>query len=196
MGQPAEKLPAPRTTLAELEAAPQGVVAELVRGMLHTFPRPAPRHARAATRLGRHLGPFDDDPGNPGGWVILIEPEVHFPDREVPSEVEALDPDLAGWRIERMPQLPETAYFDVPPDWVCEVLSPSTVRFDRGEKMPIYAHAGVKHAWLLDPIARTLEVFELLPDRSWKLVGVHVNDARVRIVPFEALELDLRVLWT
>jgi Uma2 family endonuclease len=197
MGRPAEKLGLPpcRATLADLEAVPPPQVAELIRGVLYTFPRPAPKHARAASRLGRHLGPFDDDPGEPGGWVILDEPELHFPDPSAPGESDAVAPDLAGWRRERLPELPETAYFTLAPDWICEVLSPSTAALDRAEKMPLYAREGVRHVWLIDPIARTLEVFSLEGGR-WVLVAVHRDAVRVRAEPFDAIELDLSVLWT
>ncbi|KYF87523.1 hypothetical protein BE18_20935 [Sorangium cellulosum] len=194
MGQPAEKQR--RATYADLEAVPPNKVAELVRGTLHVFPRPAPRHARASSRLGGKLsGPFDLGEGGPGGWHILDEPELHFSDPNAPGEIDALVPDLAGWRVERMPELPQTAYFELAPDWICEVLSPSTEEVDRDEKMPIYAREGVRHAWLVDPIARTLEVYVLGEDRRWGPAMVHRDAARVRVEPFDAIELDLSVLW-
>ncbi|WP_437948086.1 Uma2 family endonuclease [Sorangium sp. So ce296] len=194
MGQPAEK--PRRATYADLEAVPPNNVAELVRGTLHVFPRPAPRHARASSRLGGKLsGPFDLGEGGPGGWHILDEPELHFSDPNAPGEIDALVPDLAGWRVERMPELPQTAYFELAPDWICEVLRPSTEGVDRDEKMPIYAREGVRHAWLVDPIARTLEVYVLGEDRRWGPAMVHRDAARVRVEPFDASELDLSVLW-
>ncbi|WP_437482233.1 Uma2 family endonuclease [Sorangium sp. So ce1014] len=194
MGQPAEKQR--RATYADLEAVPPNRVAELVRGTLHVFPRPAPRHAQAETELATELvGAFGRGRGGPGGWRILVEPELHFPDPDAPGEVEALVPDLAGWRRERMPELPETAYFSLAPDWICEVLSASTEGVDRDEKMPVYAREGVRHAWLVDPIARTLEVYVLGQDRRWGPAVVHRDAARVRAEPFDAIELDLSVLW-
>lgn len=194
MGHPAEKRR--RATYADLAAAPPNKVAELIGGELHLFPRPAPRHARAASSLGIELGgPFDHGKNGPGGWWILDEPEIHFPDPTAEGEIEAVVPDLAGWRVERLPELPEEAYFTLAPDWICEVLSPSTAAFDRAEKMPSYAREGVRHAWLVDPLARTLEVFALL-ERRWLLVGVFRDAARVRAEPFDAIELDLGVLWT
>jgi Uma2 family endonuclease len=108
--------------------------------------------------------------------------------------VGVLVPDLAGWRRERMPQLRETAAFEVPSDWVCEVLSPSTAALDRAEKMPIYARERVGHIWLVDPIARTLEACRLDGDR-WLLLGTWRDAARVRAEPFAELELELSVLW-
>lgn len=193
MGQPAEQLR--RATYADLEAVPAIRVAELVRGVLHTFPRPALRHARASSQLGRHLGPFDADPDGPGGWVILDEPELHFPDPTSPGEIDVVVPDLAGWRAERVPDL-SAAFATLAPDWLCEVLSPSTAAFDREEKMPLYAREGVRHAWLVDPIARTLEVFALGAGGRWGPAGLHRDDARVRVEPFDAIELDLAALWT
>ncbi|WP_437525231.1 Uma2 family endonuclease [Sorangium sp. So ce726] len=194
MGQPAEKQR--RATYADLEAAPPNKVAELIRGVLHVLPRPAPRHANASSVLGIKIGgPFGLGDGGPGGWWILDEPELHFPDPDAPGEIDALVPDLAGWRRERMPELPQTAHFALAPDWICEVLSPSTASVDREEKMPIYAREGVRHAWLVDPIARTLEVLSLVSGRGWGPAAVHRDAARVRVEPFEAVELDLSVLW-
>ncbi|WP_437492814.1 Uma2 family endonuclease [Sorangium sp. So ce1014] len=194
MGQPAEK--PRRATYADLEAVPPNKVAELIAGVLHVMPRPAPRYARASSRLGIKLGgPFDLGDGGPGGWQILDEPELHFSDPDAPGEIDALVPDLAGWRRERMPELPETAYFSLAPDWICEVLSASTEGVDRDEKMPVYAREGVLHAWLVDPIQRTLEAFSLIPGRGWGPAVVHRDAARVRVEPFDAIELDLSLLW-
>lgn len=178
---------------AAFEAAPPEMVAEILDGELHTFPRPARRHTRAASRLGRRLGPFDDDGGDPGGWVILDEPELHLgpkPDKLVP--------DLAGWRRERMPDAlgPEDApaFYDVAPDWVCEVLSSSTERVDRGKKMRIYRREGVGHVWLVSPVLLTLEVYRL-EAKQWILLDTHEGDERVRAEPFQAMELRLGDLW-
>ncbi|WP_438030280.1 Uma2 family endonuclease [Sorangium sp. So ce233] len=194
MGQPAEK--PRRATYADLEAVPPNKVAELIGGVLHVLPRPAPRHANASSVLGIKLGgPFGLGDGGPGGWWILDEPELHFPDPAEQGEVEAVVPDIAGWRRERMPELPETAFFPLAPDWICEVLSPSTEEHDRREKMPVYAREGVQHAWLVDPIRRTLEAFSLVPGRGWAPLATHRDAARVRIEPFDAIELDLSLLW-
>ncbi|KYF52819.1 hypothetical protein BE08_10680 [Sorangium cellulosum] len=194
MGQPAEKQR--RATYADLEAVPPNKVAELIGGVLHVMPRPAPRHAQAETELATELvGAFGRGRGGPGGWRILVEPELHFPDPDAPGEIDALVPDLAGWRRERMPELPETAYFALAPDWICEVPSASTEDVDRHEKMPVYAREGVRQAWLVDPIARTLEIYALGEDRRWGPAVVHRDAARVRAQPFDAIELDLSVLW-
>jgi Uma2 family endonuclease len=139
-------------------------------------------------------GPFDAGRGGPGGWWILDEPEIHLgpgPDRDV------LVPDLAGWRVERVPWDPDDdAYLTIAPDWVCEVLSPSTALFDRAKKMPVYAREGVAHVWLLDPAARSLEVFMLGAERRWVLLGVYDDASPIRADPFGAIELDLSALWT
>ena len=197
MGQPAEKA-ARRATYADLEAVSPNKVAELIRGTLHVMPRPAPRHARSSSILGMKLGsPFDLGDGGPGGWWILDEPELHFPDPAPvePGDMDVLVPDIAGWRRSRMPALPETAYFELAPDWVCEVLSASTEDVDRHEKMPIYAREGVLHAWLVDPITRTLEAYTLGRGKRWGKAQIHEGAARVRLPPFEAIELDLSSLW-
>jgi Uma2 family endonuclease len=185
-----------RATYADLEAVSPNKVAELIAGVLHVMPRPAPKHARASSVLGGELvGPFDRGRGGPGGWWILDEPELHFPDPTLIGEVDALVPDLAGWRRERMPELPdEEAFFTLAPDRICEVLSKSTADVDRGQKMPVYAREGVREAWLVDPIERTLEVFALASGARWVAAGVHRGDARVRVPPFEAVELDLSAL--
>jgi Uma2 family endonuclease len=196
MGHPVEKRR--RATYADLEAAPPNKVAELIRGTLYVMPRPAPRHARASSSLGIELGgPFDKGRGGPGGWWILDEPELHSPDPEPeePGDIEAVVPDVAGWRRTRMPELPETAYFALAPDWICEVLSTSTEAVDRTEKMPIYAREGVAHAWLVDPLERTLEAYTLGPGKRWSKPEIHSGAARVRLPPFDAVELDLAALW-
>jgi len=103
-------------------------------------------------------------------------------------------PDLAGWRRERMPEIPDAAFFDLAPDWVCEVLSPSTAALDRTRKWHHYAEAGVRHFWFLDPGPRTLEVYQL-DSGSWRLISSAAGDVLVRAVPFDAVEVDLAALW-
>jgi Uma2 family endonuclease len=175
-------------TYADLEALPEHVVGELIAGELHVSPRPASPHTVAASVLGMALGgPFHLGQGGPGGWVLLDEPELHLGQ-------DVLVPDLAGWRRERMPRPPRTAAFTLAPDWVCEVLSPSTARLDRALKLPVYAREGVRHVWFLDPEVRMLEVFRLEGAR-YSLLLTHTGTARVRSEPFEALELELAALW-
>jgi Uma2 family endonuclease len=175
-------------TYKDLCDLPPTVVGEIVNGTLHAQPRPAPRHARTSSALGGKLyPPFDDGDGGPGGWWILDEPELHL-------GADILVPDLAGWRRERMPALPETAWFDLAPDWVCEVLSPGTAKLDRKEKMPVYAAEGVQHLWLADPAARTLEAYENERGR-WLVLGTYADQDKVRVPPFDAVEIDLGSLW-
>ena len=194
MGHAAAKLR--RATYADLEAVPPGKVAELIAGELFVFPRPASRHANATSQLhGELAGPFRHGRGGPGGWIILIEPELHFPDPEAPKAIHALVPDLAGWRRERMPELPDVAAFTLAPDWICEVLSPSTMTHDRELKMPLYAQQGVRWAWLVDPAARTLEVYVLGEEARWSEPRRYQGMEQVRAEPFDAIALDLGLLW-
>jgi Uma2 family endonuclease len=170
-----------------LQVAPE-LVAEILAGHLVTHPRPGPKHAFAGSVLrGALVPPFHGGRGGPGGWWILDEPELHL-------AADVLVPDIAGWRRGRLPQLPETAWFETAPDWVCEILSPSTARDDRVVKMPIYARAGVGHLWLLDPDLRTLEVYGL-ESKRWVLLESHGDEARVSGLPFGAIEINLRELW-
>ena len=175
-------------TYEDLVALPDTLVAEIVNGELHASPRPAPKHARAYSSLGVLIGgPYDHRIGGPGGWWILDEPELHLV-RDV------LVPDLAGWRRSRMPRLPDTAHFPLAPDWICEVLSPSTAQLDRAKKLAIYAHERVAYAWLVDPLARTLEVLRLEQGR-WAPLAAHSDSEAVRAEPFTEIELPLQCLW-
>jgi Uma2 family endonuclease len=185
MADPARK----RATYEDVLAAAPNLVAEVIFGTLCTQPRPAGPHTRAASVLGMDVGgAFDRGRGGPGGWVILDEAELHLGD-------DILVPDIAGWRRERMPEPPATAFIGLAPDWIGEVLSPSTEAIDRSEKMAIYAREGVRHAWLVQPVARTLEVYRL-QGSAWLVVGVWRDSAVVRAEPFDAIELDLEALWT
>jgi Uma2 family endonuclease len=184
MGDPAKR----RATYEDLLAVPKNLVAEIIHGALVTTPRPASLHARATSRLGAELdGPFDRGRGGPGGWILLDEPELHL-------HGDILVPDLAGWRREHMPELPDATAFELAPDWICEVLSPSTAATDRAEKLPIYAREQVAHVWLVDPVARTLEACHL-ENGHWVLLGAWRDAAKVRVAPFDAFELELAGLW-
>lgn len=170
----------------DLFQLPEHVVGEILGGELYTHPRPAPKHALAYSSLGANLwNPFH---GNTGGWWILDEPELHL-------GVDILVPDLAGWRRERMPELPETAWFELAPDWVCEILSPSTAKVDRSIKMPVYAREGISHLWLVDPDLKTLEVYELNANQHWTLLITLKEEDPVRQPPFDAIEFSLGSLW-
>jgi Uma2 family endonuclease len=166
--------------------------AEIVRGTLYVMARPGPKHASAASMMGVEIGgPFQRGRGGPGGWWILFEPEIHFAPKE------PVVPDLAGWRAERMPELPDEAFFSLPPDWVCEVLSPSTTKVDRDEKLPLYAEHRVPYVWLVDPIAKILEVHTLDQEEArWSEVRVYQGDDVIRAAPFDAIELELAALWS
>jgi Uma2 family endonuclease len=184
MGLPETK-PASYEDLFDL---PENLVGEIINGRLVTHPRPAPRHARAYSGIGGNLfDPFDRGRGGPGGWWILDEPELHIGGH-------ILVPDLAGWRRERMQTLPDTAWFEMVPDWVCEVLSPGTAKIDRVEKMPIYAAIGAQYAWLVDPDLRTLEACQN-QDGRWLLIGVFKEADPVQVAPFDAVPFDLAALW-
>jgi Uma2 family endonuclease len=175
-------------TYQDLERVPATMVAEIVDGELFASPRPAPRHTAAASALGADLHPpFQQGRGGPGGWWILDEPELHFGE-------DVLVPDLGGWTRDRLPSLPPEAFFMLAPDWVCEVISPHNERHDRVRKMPVYAREGVRHAWLVDPLERSLEVLRLEAGR-WILLSTHRGDEIVRAEPFQAVEVDLLDLW-
>jgi Uma2 family endonuclease len=174
-------------TYADLEALPENVVGEIVFGVLHTHPRPRPMHARVASRIGMRIGgSFDSD--EPEGWVILFEPELHLGPH-------VIVPDVAGWRRERLPAIPvDEAYFELAPDWACEVLSSATSKLDRGDKRRIYETFMVRHYWLVDPDAKTIEV-QVLAGSSYQLLEIFEGDAPATAPPFEALPLELRALW-
>jgi Uma2 family endonuclease len=175
-------------TYDDLVKVPDNLVAEIVDGELWTSPRPAPRHAHAHTSLSGILAPpFSHGRSGPGGWWILVEPELHL-------RADVVVPDLAGWRRERMPQLPTTAYFSLVPDWICEVVSPSTALLDRTKKLRIYAREGVCHAWIVDPLARTLEVLRLAGG-TWLIAATHAAGEVARIEPFDAIDVELALLW-
>lgn len=187
--EPMSQKPPRPATYEDLERVPPHLVGEIVGGELVVSPRPRTVHARAAFRLGRALGPFDRDPSaeGPGGWVLLFEPELHLGG-------EVLVPDLAGWRRERLPELPDAAALTLAPDWVCEVLSPSTEALDRVQKMGAYAREGVKHLWLVDPRPQVLEVYRL-EDGRWSRLAAHLGNVTVHAEPFASLALELGLLW-
>jgi Uma2 family endonuclease len=166
----------------------ENLVGEIVNGDLVVSPRPAPAHARASSSLTIGIGgPFDHGRGGPGGWVILDEPELHLGSH-------VLVPDLAGWRRERMPTLPTTAWFELPPDWICEVLSVSTAIVDRTQKQEIYRRQGIPWMWFVDPAARTIEALSNA-ENGWVVVGSFGGSTEVRIPPFDAVAIDIGTLW-
>jgi Uma2 family endonuclease len=177
-----------RATYADIEALPAHVVGEIAHGVLHTMPRPRDRHGKVVFELQAELsGPFSRGLRGPGGWVFRQEPELHLGSN-------ILVPDLAAWRRERFDVDPDVVGITTPPDWVCEVLSPSTARFDRTEKVDIYGTFGIGHGWYVDPSARTLDLYALT-DGKWKPPSTVCDDAKVALVPFEAHRFSLSVLW-
>lgn len=180
---------------AAFQEAPEWMVAEILDGQLSLCPRPARPHANLTSSLGILIGaPFRFGKGGPGGWIILDEPELHFGPRP-----DKLVPDLAGWTRARLPLAvggaDAPAHYDLAPDWVCEVLSESTRRIDKGAKMRIYAREGVRHLWHVDPLAGTLDIFRLVQDH-WLRVESFSGQGHVRAEPFEVIELDLALLWS
>jgi Uma2 family endonuclease len=174
----------------QLIALPEGLTGEIINGQLRTQPRPAWPHIVAGTRLGTDIeGPYGRGRGGPGGWWIVLEPEVHFV-----LDAEVTVPDIAGWRKETMPKSPEGHKISVVPDWVCEIFSPSTKSTDRGEKMPLYARHGVRYAWLVDPKTHTLEAYELAAGR-WTPLGFFRDDDQVSVAPFDEIVIRLTDLW-
>jgi Uma2 family endonuclease len=178
-------------TYADLVALPDNVIGEIVDGELIASPRPASPHATASAGIGSNIYEAfhrkPGDPGGPGGWWILPEPELHLGE-------DVLVPDHAGWRRERMPKMLSTPFFTLAPDWICEVLSPSSAGMDRIRKFAIYAREKVAHYWIVDPIVHTLEVLRL-QDGHWVSVAGYEGDIKVRAEPFDAVELDLSRWW-
>ena len=183
--------PLPISLYEQLIALPETLVGEIIGGELHTQPRPAGPHTLAASALeGEIYAPYHKGRGGPGGWWILAEPEIHFV-----RDTEVLVPDIAGWRRERMPKIPQDQRFEVVPDGVCEVLSPATQKKDRVVKMAVYAKYGVPHLWLVDPLARILETY-LLEGGRWSVAGLYEDDDEVSAAPFDQITLALNDLWT
>lgn len=179
-----------RATYEDVLNAPPNMIAQVVFGVLHTHPRPAIPHANVSSNLGGVLSsPFRFGEGGPGGWVLLYEPELHLG-----GEPDILVPDFAGWRRERMPHVPRVAFIELAPDWVCEVLSPSTQKLDRADKMQVYLREQVRHVWLIDPLEQIVEVYRHGGD-AWIRAAIHHGAGRVRIEPFDAVELDLAKFW-
>jgi Uma2 family endonuclease len=187
MNHPAPVTP-PRATYADVLAAPEHMVAELIDGRLHLQPRPRVRHAIVASSLGEEiLGPFQKGRNGPGGWWILDEPELHLGE-------DVVVPDLAGWRRERMTVPPDAAFLTLAPDWACEILSPGTRRLDLTRKRALYAEHGVAHLWFVDPDARTLEAFAL-DGGAWRLAAALGGAEEARVAPFDAVAFPLDALW-
>jgi len=185
MSEPAKK----KVSYDDLTFIPENMTGEIIDGELIVTPRPSPRHSYTAFTLGGEIAPpyrFGRG-GGPGGWIILYEPEIMFGEH-------LLVPDFAGWRKERFPGVPKENWLSVPPDWVCEILSPNTARLDRVRKMPVYAQHEVAYFWLIDPLEKTLEAYRL-ESGKWLLLSGFAEDDRVSVEPFQEIEIDLGNLW-
>ena len=177
-----------KATHQDVLDAPPNKIAQVIGGTLHLMSRPASLHAAAVTSLGDELlSPFQKGRGGPGDWWLVFEPELHLGD-------DILVPDLAGWHRARMPDYPDVPHFILRPDWVCEVLSPSTRGFDLNDKRDIYARQGLPYLWVIDPKARTLEAFRL-HGHQWLSLGVCSKADPVSLPPFEAVTFPLNTLW-
>lgn len=175
-------------TYADLTAVPEHFVPEVIDGTLETHPRPRPQHALAASDLNAVLGPpFRQGRGGPGGWLSMVEPELHLGPQVVV-------PNLAGWRHPGIPSKPEAAFIGIPPDWVCQILSPSTMRLDRDPERRIYAEAGIGHLWLLDPGEGFLEGFGFA-DGRWVVLATIQHGETMALPPFDAVPFPLDDLF-
>jgi len=179
-----------RATYADILALPEHVTGEIIGGTLYTQPRPAGPHTVVTSTLGAELtGEFGLGQRRTGGWIFLDEPELHLGE-------DVLVPDIAAWKLDRLP--PEArrgAFFTVVPDWVCEVLSPSTARRDRQVKARAYASHGVRHLWLVDPMVGTIDALGRDEDKgTWEWLGSW-SDADAKIPPFDPFGLDLAAIW-
>ncbi len=175
-------------TYKDLCEVPDHLVAEILEGDLWVSPHPAPRHQHTAAMLTAEIvPPFQHGNGGPGGWWLMYEPEIHLND-------DVLVPDLAGWRRDRLSKIGDKAHMTQAPQWVCEILSPSTEKIDRNQKLRIYAREGVCHVWLVHPIKRTLEVLRLADGRFVGLTTLK-DDAVAQAEPFDAVPFPLTRIW-
>jgi len=184
MGEPAKR----KATYDDLHSVPENMIGEIIDGELHAMLRPSPKHAKVASDLGVVIGnPYRFGRGGPGGWIILDEPELQLGEH-------TLVPDMAGWKKERFPSSLTTNWIEVAPDWICEILSPGTMRLDKTKKMPIYAKHGVDCIWLINPMDKTLDAFRLVSG-GWLLFGAFLENDKVQAEPFQEIEIDLAELW-
>lgn len=181
-------LPASRqATWDDLLSVPDDCLGEIVNGELVLHPRPAAPHLETASDLGGLLtGAFRFGRGGPGGWVIIHEPRIAF-------GTDVRVPDLGGWRDERY-RRPVSGPYTTIPDFICEVLSPGTAVQDRTEKLPLYATHGVQFVWLVDPLGCALEAYRL-ESTNYLLVIIARGKRSLRVPPFDAIELELELLW-
>ncbi|XXX80883.1 Uma2 family endonuclease [Sorangium sp. So ce134] len=187
MGDPAVAAPSFEALYAQIQALPEHLTGEILEpGVLRTMSRPGRRHRRAAKLCQQSLGPFDLDAGGTGWW-IEAEAEIRFPGGRL------LVPDLSGFRVERVPQLPEDNPLTILPDWCCEVLSPRTASDDIAIKLPLYARSGVPWVWIVDPTHRLVEVFETVGGRP-TLAAIARDQDRIALPPFDG-EISVGPWW-
>ncbi len=168
---------------------PDNVVGEILAGEIVTHPWPSPRHSLAALSLGGLIiDRFDrNSTDGPGGWWILAEPECHL-------NADVVVPDIVGWRQTTMPDFPDTAWIDIAPDWVCEIVSSSTQKYDRSTKREIYAREQVSHYWIVDPVDKLIEVLAL-QDGLWMLKHTVKDNVTATLEPFDEVPFELSRLW-
>jgi Uma2 family endonuclease len=184
MSEPAKK----RATYDDLYSIPENMTGEIIDGELIVHPRPSRKHTFTASALDKKIGtPYQFGEGGPGGWIIIVEPEIQLGEH-------TMVPDLAGWKRERFPIEEDTNWISVAPDWICEILSPSTYRLDKMKKMPIYADHGVGYFWLMDPLYRVLDTYRL-ESGKWVASGSFYEDDKVRAEPFQEIEFSLEDMW-
>ena len=184
-----------QTTGIDHNTAPDIKIAEIIDGTLHENPFFGPKFAHVHSVLIAILvSAFGMGEEGLGGWQILSRPELRFP-VPLPGDEDILVPEIAGWRLKRLPELPDTPYLTLAPDWACEVVSAPTARIDRVEKLRIYAREGVQYVWLVDPTFHVLEVFTLGEAQHWTRAAAYADLNHARAAPFEAIELNLSKLW-
>lgn len=177
-----------KATYDDLYNIPENMTGEIIDGELFVSPRPSMEHIFATSLLGSELiFSYYHGRGGPGGWIILAEPELKL-------EEDILVPDLAGWKKGRFSKPKGHNWISITPDWVCEILSPSSIRQDRIIKMATYARHLIPYFWLVDPYNKTLEVLKL-ESGKWIFAGGYTENSKVRAEPFQEIEIDLAKLW-
>ncbi len=181
-------------TYDDILALPEGVLGQIIDGVLYTSPRPAGKHAYAATKINSSIDPSfgSRSGGGPGGWVFLFEPQLRLLGKQ------DVIPDIAGWKIDKLSDEELSVLsgnrIEINPHWVCEIISPSSVRMDKVLKATLYAECAIEHYWLVDPDQKTLEV-RRLEKSQWVVVKTFEGTEKVRAEPFEAIEIDLGSFW-
>lgn len=174
-------------TWEDIVHLPEHAQPEIVAGRPYYRAVPRILHGRVVQKLAARLDPADAS-ALKGGWWIAVEPAVRLSTHGI------VGPDLAGWRKERLAQLPDDWPLELRPDWVCEVLSPGNAWYDRGPKAQAYAEAQIPWYWLADPQQRTLEVLEL-HGGHWRLRGCYHGDDCLALPPFDDIEVAVDGLF-